>query len=226
VVYQVIDQKGRERYIYSASDWPEPQEIAQSQEPWALLKITSPVSFLGPLFEVLTKLTGKNLTTQYLSEEKVLICYELPLREVITNLYENIKNATSGFASMDYQILGYWPASLVKLDILLSGRKFDIFSRIVSQDQAFVEGKRQVRKLKEILPRQLFSVALQAAVGSKVIARETLSAKGRDVIAPLYGGDYTRKRKLLERQKKGKQELREKGQLHIPQKVFLEMLRA
>jgi GTP-binding protein LepA len=226
VVYKITDRKGEEREIYSASDWPEQFDIVLTQEPWASLKITSPLSFLGPVFDVLSKLSGRHIETQYLSQDKILIVYELPLREVITNLYENIKNATSGFGSTDYQLLGYQPAILIKLDILIAGKKFEAFSKIVPENQAFEEGKKSVQKLKRVLPRQLFSVALQAAAGSKIIARETLSARGRDVIAPLYGGDYTRKMKLLQKQKKGKQELKEKGQLHIPQKVFLEMLRA
>jgi len=225
VLYKIIDRQGQERQIYTASDWPEVFDIQETREPWTILKITLPLSFIGRIFEVLSKLSGKHLETQHLSQEKVLISYELPLREIITNLYENIKNATSGFASMDYQVLGYRPAQLVKLDILISGKNFEAFSRIVPENKAFEEGRRQVQKLKKALPRQLFSVALQAAVGSHIIARETLSAKGRDVIAPLYGGDYTRKLKLLQKQKKGKQELKEKGQLHIPPKVFLEMLR-
>ncbi|MBI4359116.1 MAG: elongation factor 4 [Candidatus Nealsonbacteria bacterium] len=225
VVYQILDRKGQSQKIYTASDWPESFDIQEAQEPWAILKITLPLGFIGQVFEVLTKLSGRHLETKHLSQEKVLIIYELPLREIITSLYENIKNSTSGFASMDYQILGYRPASLVKLEILISGKKFEAFSRIVPEAKAFEEGKKQVQKLKKTLPRQLFSVALQAAIGSRVIARETLSAKGRDVIAPLYGGDYTRKLKLLQKQKKGKQELKEKGQLHLPQKVFLEMLR-
>ena len=225
VVYKIIDHRRQERQIYSASDWPEPPEIILSQEPWALLKIATPLSFLNPVFEVLNRFSGRHLENQYLSQEKVLIVYEMPLREIIGNLYEQLKACSSGFASMDYQFLGWRPAQLVKLDILIAGKKFEAFAKIVPENLAFEEGKKQVRKLKEILPQQLFAVALQAAVGGKVIARETLSSRGRDVIAPLYGGDYTRKRKLLEKQKKGKQELKEKGQLHLPQKVFLEMLR-
>ncbi|MDP2930459.1 MAG: EF-Tu/IF-2/RF-3 family GTPase, partial [bacterium] len=226
VVYRIIDNRDKEREIYTAADWPEPYEIKEMKEPWMTLRIASPISYIGPVFEVLSKLSGKHLETKHLGQEKVLISYEMPLREIIINLYENIKNATSGYASIDYQPLGYRLARLVKLDVLISGKKFEAFSKIVPEDKSFEEGKKTVQKLKQVLPRQLFSVALQAAVGAKIIARETLSAKGRDVIAPLYGGDYTRKMKLLEQQKKGKAEMKEKGQLHIPQKVFLEMLRS
>jgi len=226
VVYKIIDSKNEEREIYTAADWPEQFRIKEAKEPWMVLRVATPLSYIGPVFEVLSKLSGKHIDTSHLSHEKIIISYEAPLREIITNLYENVKNSTSGYASIDYQPLGYRLAQLVKLDILISGRKFEAFSKIVPEDKAFEEGKKVVAKLKQALPRQLFSVALQAAIGSKIIARETLSAKGRDVIAPLYGGDYTRKRKLLEQQKKGKQELKEKGQLHIPQKVFLDMLRS
>jgi len=226
VVYKIIDNKDQEKEIYTASDWPDQFLIKESREPWMLLRVATPVSYMGPVFEVLSKLSGNHIETKHLSQEKILVSYEMPLREIIINLYENIKNATSGYASIDYQPLGYRIAQLVKLDILISGKKFEAFSKIVPENKAFEEGKRIVQKLKQTLPRQLFSVALQAALGSKIIARETLSAKGRDVIAPLYGGDYTRKRKLLEKQKKGKAELKEKGQLHIPQKVFLDMLRS
>ena len=180
---------------------------------------------VGQVFEVLSKLSGSHIETKHLSQEKVLISYNLPLREVITNLYENIKNVTSGFASMDYQMSEYKIAELVKLDILIAGKKIEAFAKIVPEQIAYQEGKKQVERLKQTMPRQLFSVPLQAAIGAKIIARETLSAKGKDVTAPLYGGDYTRKLKLLQKQKKGKKELKEKGQLHIPQKVFIEMLR-
>jgi len=225
VLYKIIDRKGKERNVFTASDWPEQYEIQEAQEPWTILKIATPITYIGQVFEVLSKLSGSHIETKHLSQEKVLISYNLPLREVITNLYENIKNVTSGFASMDYQMSEYKIAELVKLDILIAGKKIEAFAKIVPEQIAYQEGKKQVERLKQIMPRQLFSVPLQAAIGAKIIARETLSAKGKDVTAPLYGGDYTRKLKLLQKQKKGKKELKEKGQLHIPQKVFIEMLR-
>ena len=225
VLYKIIDRKGKERNVFTASDWPEQYEIQEAQEPWTILKIATPITYIGQVFEVLSKLSGSHIETKHLSQEKVLISYNLPLREVITNLYENIKNVTSGFASMDYQMSEYKIAELVKLDILIAGKKIEAFAKIVPEQIAYQEGKKQVERLKQTMPRQLFSVPLQAAIGAKIIARETLSAKGKDVTAPLYGGDYTRKLKLLQKQKKGKKELKEKGQLHIPQKVFIEMLR-
>ena len=225
VLYKIIDRKEKERNVFTASDWPEQYEIQEAQEPWTILKIATPITYIGQVFEVLSKLSGSHIETKHLTQEKVLISYNLPLREVITNLYENIKNVTSGFASMDYQMSEYKIAELVKLDILIAGKKIEAFAKIVPEQIAYQEGKKQVERLKQTMPRQLFSVPLQAAIGAKIIARETLSAKGKDVTAPLYGGDYTRKLKLLQKQKKGKKELKEKGQLHIPQKVFIEMLR-
>ncbi|MFC1789536.1 elongation factor 4, partial [Patescibacteria group bacterium] len=149
-----------------------------------------------------------------------------PLREIIVGFYDNLKSVTQGFASMNYEILGYRSGDLVKLEILVSGKKEEAFSKIVRKKDDFIEGKKIVSKLKEVLPPQLFTVSLQAAVSGKIISRATISAKRRDVTASLYGGDYTRKRKLLEKQKKGKKELKLKGEIRIPQKVFLEMFQS
>jgi len=154
------------------------------------------------------------------------LIYEVPLREIVNkNFYDKLKSVSQGFASMNYEIVDWRPGNFVKLDILILGKKEEALSRIVSEKEAEREGRRAVEKLKEVLPPQLFSVPLQAAVGGKVIARETMKALRRDVIAPLYGGDYTRKRKLLEKQKKGKKELKEKGSIRIPPGVFLEMFK-
>ena len=145
------------------------------------------------------------------------------MKEIITGFYETLKSATQGYASMNYEILGYKKADLVKLEILVAGKKEEVFSKIVPRLKAEQEGRKMVRKLKELLPPQLFPVPLQAAVGGKIVARETLRARGKNVTAPLYGGDYTRKKKLLEKQKRGKKRLKEKGRITIPPKVFLEM---
>ena len=147
------------------------------------------------------------------------------MRQILTGFYDRLKGVSQGFASMNYQILDWRPADLEKLEILIAGKKEEAFSRIVSKNEAEKEGRAVVKKLKEFLPPQLFSVPLQAILGGKIIARETLRARGKDVIAPLYGGDYTRKRKLLEKQKKGKKELKEKGKVNIPSRVFLEIFK-
>jgi GTP-binding protein LepA len=225
VSYKIIDKKEREFLIKSASEWPALSQIKEILEPWVKLEVMSPNAYLGKVLEILESLKGRQIQTQYFGQDKVLLIYEVPLREMIISFYDKIKGQTQGFASMNYEILGYRPADLVKLEILIAGRKEDAFSKIVPKERVFEEGKKIVKKLKEILPPQLFSVALQAVISGKIIARETIRARGKDVIAPLYGGDYTRKRKLLEKQKKGKKELKEKGRVRIPSRVFLEMMK-
>jgi len=225
VSFQIIDKKDRSFFVKSASEWPDPSQIKESLEPWIRLEIITPANYLGQVFKILEELETKSVRNQYLGKEKVVLFCEVPLREIIVSFYEKLKSQTQGFASMNYDILDFRPADLVKLEILIAGKKEAAFSRIVPDQNSIQEGKKLVKKLKEVLPAQLFSVALQAVVGGKIIARETIRARGKDVIAPLYGGDYTRKRKLLERQKKGKRELKEKGEVKIPQKAFLEILK-
>jgi len=225
VIYKIIDQEGKEILIYNPADWPALQQIKEIEEPWVKLEVLTPTNFLGQVLEILEDLEGKYLERKYFGQDKVLLIYKVPLREIITGFFDKLKGQTQGFASMNYQILGYKKGDLVKLEILITGKKEEAFSKIVPRNRAFEEGKRMVKKLKEILPPQLFSVAIQAAVSGKIVARETIRARGRDVIAPLYGGDYTRKRKLLEKQKKGKKRLKEIGKVRIPQNVFLEIFR-
>ncbi len=226
VVYKIINQKEKETFVYSPSDWPPSTEIKEAQEPWVKIEIMTPTSYLGEVSDLLKSSEGNLIETKYFTSDKLLLIYEIPLREIIIGFYDKLKGRTQGFASMNYEVLGYRLADLVKLEILIAGKQEEAFSKIVPKASAFKEGKRIVEKLKEILPSQLFSVSLQAAVSGKIIARETMKANRRDVIAPLYGGDYTRKRKLLEKQKKGKKELKEKGRIRIPPRVFLEMLRS
>jgi GTP-binding protein LepA len=226
VIYNIIGLKGRETLIFNPADWPESFKIKEVQEPWARLEVLTPTVFMGQTLEILESLEGKQVETKYFSQERVFLVYEVPLREIIAGFFDKLKGQTKGFASMNYELLGFRKGDLVKLEILVAGKKEEALSRIVPSLKAFEEGKRIVTKLKEILPAQLFSVPIQAAIGGKIIARETMRAKGRDVIAPLYGGDYTRKRKLLEQQKRGKKELKEKGEVRIPQKVFLEIFRS
>jgi len=225
VSYKIINQKDKEVLIYSASDWPDPIEIKESQEPWIRLEIITPQKFLGSILELLKQSRGVKIETKYLLSDKLLLIYEIPLREVIIEFYDKLKGVSQGFASMNYEILGYKKGDLVKLEVLIAGEIEEAFSRIVPKEQAFEEGKKMVKKLKKALPPQLFSVPLQAAVRGKVLARETIRARRKDVTASLYGGDVTRKRKLLERQKRGKKELKEKGRIRIPSKIFLEMFK-
>ncbi len=226
VVYKIINQKEKEIFIYSPSDWPPSTEIKEAREPLVKIEIMTPTSYLGEVSDLLKNSEGNLIETKYFTSNKLLLIYEVPLRKIIIGFYDDLKSRTQGFASMNYKILGYRPGDLVQLEILIAGKREEAFSKIVPKASAFKEGKRIVEKLKEVLPSQLFSVSLQAAVSGKIIARETMKAKGRDVTAPLYGGDYTRKRKLLEKQKKGKKELKEKGRIQIPPKVFLEMFRS
>lgn len=226
VIYKVVTQNGKERFIYTSADWPERSQISLSQELWVKLQILTPLSYLGQVTELLGNMESRYQRTNYLGTGKAELIYEMPLREIITkNFYDKLKSISQGFASMNYQILDWRPADLVKLDILILGKKEEIFSRIVPTKEAYQEGERIIRKLKETLPAQLFPIPLQAAIGGKIIARETIKARRRDVTAPLYGGDYTRKRKLLEKQKKGKKELAQKGKIRIPAKVFLEIFK-
>lgn len=225
VLYKIIDRKNNEKMIYSAGDWPERVKIQEAQEPWMRLEIITPVNYLGNVSELLKSSKAIQIENKYLSNEKLLLIYEVPLRKIIVGFFDKLKGASQGFASMNYEILGYRSANLVKIDILIAGEKEDIFSKIVEIDEAYQEGKKIVSKLKEILPSQLFTVPVQAAISGRIIARETIKARRRDVTAPLYGGDVTRKRKLLERQKKGKKKLKARGQISIPSKVFLEMFK-
>jgi GTP-binding protein LepA len=226
VSYKVITQKSEELLVYSPGDWPDPVEIKETQEPWIKLDIITPQGFLGSILELLQKSRGKQIESKYLRSDRLLLIYEVPLREIIVDFYDQLKGISQGFASMNYEVLEYRKGDLVRLEILIAGEPEEAFSVIVPREKAFEEGKRMVRKLKEVLPTQLFSVPLQAAIRGKVIARETIRASRKDVTAPLYGGDYTRKRKLLERQKKGKKKLKEKGRIQIPSQVFLEMFKS
>jgi GTP-binding protein LepA len=226
VVYRVFDHKDKEVLIYSASDWPEQSKIKKTEEPWVSLEVVAPSSQIGKIMEILKSLKGNYLETNYLSTERVIIVFETPLRGIVANLYDKIKTASQGYASMNYKVIGYKPGKLVKMEIFVAGRKEEALSRIVSEDEAYFEGKKMVEKLKDVLPPQMFSVALQAAIGGKIIARETIKAYMKDVAGYLYGGDVTRKNKLREKQKKGKKLMKEKGRVNVPTKAFLEVFRA
>jgi len=226
VVYKIIAPNDREFFVYSPSEWPDNSRIKEAKELWANLQVLTPISYLGAALELLESIESKNIRTDYIGTEKVELVYQVPLREIINkNFYDKLKGLSKGFASMNYEILDWRKGDFVKLDILILGKREEALSKIVSEKESLKEGKKIVEKLKENLPSQLFAVPLQAMVGGKVIARETLKALRRDVIAPLYGGDYSRKRKLLEKQKKGKKKLKERGKIQIPPQVFLEMFK-
>jgi GTP-binding protein LepA len=227
VVYKIRDTKDKEFLVHSASDWPEnPSSIKNIEEPWVSLEVVAPSNQMGKLMEILKSLKGNYVETSYLTPERAIIIFETPLRGIIANLYDKIKTASQGYASMNYKLLGFRPAKLVKMEILVAGKNEEALSRIVAEDEAYLEGKKMVEKLKDVLPPQQFSVALQAAIGGKIIARETIKAYMKDVAGYLYGGDITRKNKLRDKQKKGKKLMKQKGRVNIPSKAFLEVFRA
>jgi len=218
VVYKVDN-----KFIYSAGDWP--QFFKETEEPWVVLEVITPNRYMSKIIEILKSVRANYLRTDYFSSERMVLVYEAPLREIIVNFYDKLKGASQGYASMSYKFLGFRRAELVKMDVLIAGEKHSAFSKIIPKEKTHQEGRILVEKLKETLPAQQFSVALQAVIGSDVVARETIKARRKDVTGYLYGGDYTRKRKLLEKQKKGKKLLKEKGSVRIPPKVFLEVFK-
>ena len=217
-------EKGREM-ISSASDLPEMDKIEEIKEPWVNLEIITPQNYLGQVMKLLKDLRGQYQDTQYLTVERVLIKYQAPLSEIIVDFYDRLKNISSGYASMNYQLADYRAADLVKLEILVAGQKVEAFSRIIHRQKDYQEARLLVERLKKFIPAHLFAVPAQAMVNGRIIARETIRALKKDVIAGLYGGDYTRKRKLLEKQKKGKKRMKEIGQVKIPPEVFLKVLK-
>lgn len=221
VCYKAIDGKGREVMIYNPNNWSD--DFKEHYEPWTELTLIIGDAYLGRVFELLGGIDGNHIDSRPFGKDRYLIIYEVPLREIIGGFYENLLNVTQGYASMTYVEIGYKKAELVKLEIMIAGREEEAFSKIIPKAKAATEGKKIVTKLKEFLPPQMFAVALQAKVGGKFIARETISARRKDVLAPLYGGDYTRKRKLLEKQKKGKKEMKNRGKLKVPTEVFLKV---
>ena len=222
ICYQIINTNGQKETICSVIDWTEESKIKQTLEQYCEIRIVSPIKFLGKVLELLEGLKPEII---HISTDKVLIKSEIPFREIMANFYDRLKSSTQGYASMDYRFLDWREADLVKLEIFIAGKREEAFSTIVLKQNAYKQGKAMVEKLKKVFPSQLFSVPLQAVVGGNIVARQTVSAKRKDVIAPLYGGDYSRKRKLLEKQKKGKKKLKSRGQLKIPQQVFWKMFK-
>jgi GTP-binding protein LepA len=204
---------------------PPAGDIEAIDEPWVKLSIVTPASYIGALMELSTNRRGSFLTMEYLDPVRVLLTFEMPLAELIVDYYDQLKSRTAGYASMDYEEIGYRPADLVKIDVLVNGEPVDALSLITHRDKAPAVGRQLTSKLKELIPRQMFEVPVQASIGSRVIARETIRAMRKNVLAKCYGGDITRKRKLLEKQKEGKQRMKRVGAVEIPQEAFLAMLR-
>ena len=226
VVYKVRKKNSQETIdIFSPTELPDPSQIEYIQEPYVVLEIIAPSEHLGKIMELMSNTRAEYKTTEYIDESRVQLTFDAPLMDVIVDFHDQLKSVSSGYASMNYEISGYRTSDLVRLDILVAGELIDAFARIVPRTRAQYEGKAVVEKLKDVLPRQNFAVAIQAAIGAKIIARATLSAFRKDVTAGLYGGDITRKRKLLEKQKKGKKRMAQSGKVEIPPEAFLKVLR-
>ena len=225
VSYIVKARDGKEITIFSPAEMPDPSNIESIKEPWAKLEIILPKDRIGSVMKLAENSRAIYQSTNYLSEGRVILNYEVPLINIIVDFYDNLKSISSGFASMNYEQLEFRTGDLIKLDILVAGEEVEAFSRIVPQNKSQEEGKKIVAKLKTAIPRQNFSVALQATISGKIIARETINPFRKDVTAKLYGGDVSRKRKLLEKQKKGKKKMKSFGKVEIPQEAFLSVLK-
>ena len=225
VEYRVRKTNGEVELIDNPADLPPTQNIDFIEEPFFRVSIITPKDYTGTLMELCQSRRGELSKLEYLSPERVELHYHIPLAEVVVDFFDQMKSRTQGYASLDYELSGYQRSQLVRVDLLLNGVPADAFSTIVHRDKAFAYGNRMCEKLKELIPRQMFDVPIQAAIGGKVIARETVKAKRKDVLAKCYGGDITRKRKLLEKQKEGKKKMKSIGRVEVPGDVFISALK-
>ena len=225
VIYKVYKTDGTIIELYNPEDLPTSQEISYIEEPFVTANILTPKDYVGNIMELCQRRRGIYIDMKYLDENRVTLIYEMPLNEIIYDFFDNLKSKTKGYASLDYEFKEYKKSNLVKLDIYINGEKVDALSFIVHKDSSYERGKKMVEKFKTVIPRKLFKIPIQAAIGGQVIARETISAMRKDVLAKCYGGDITRKKKLLEKQKRGKKKMREIGNVEIPQEAFLSVLK-
>lgn len=225
VIYKVHKTSGEVIELYNPVDLPPATEIKMMEEPIMKAEIMIPKEFVGNVMKVCQERRGTYTDMRYLDEARVTLEYDLPLNEIIYDFFDTIKSKTKGYASVDYEFKEYRKADLVKLDLLINNENVDALSFIVHKDSAYDRGRKMAEKLKKVIPRQLFEVPIQAAIGGKIIARETISAMRKDVLAKCYGGDITRKKKLLEKQKRGKKKMREIGTVQVPQEAFLAVLK-
>jgi GTP-binding protein LepA len=225
VAYRVTKTSGEQLTIRNPSEMPDPHIIETMEEPFVSATVLLPPEYVGAVMDLCQERRGEFKNMQYLSETRVELQYDLPLAEILLDFFNQLKSRTRGYASLDYDHKGYGVTELVKLDILLSGTPVDAFSAIVPKDKAYYIGRNLVAKLREIIPKQMFEVAIQAAIGSKIVARETVKAKRKDVLAKCYGGDISRKRKLLEKQKEGKKRMKTVGRVDVPQEAFMQVLK-
>ncbi len=225
VVYKVEYNDGRTVFIDNPTNYPKPEEIKTASEPIVKAAVITPSVYVGTVMELCTERRGTFIDMKYIDPERVELHYELPLNEIIYDFFDALKSRTKGYASLDYEPIGYKPSSLVKLDVLLNGDPVDALSFIVHSEKAYARARKIVEKLKDNIPRQLFEIPVQAAIGGKIIARETVKALRKDVLAKCYGGDITRKKKLLEKQKEGKKRMRVLGTVQVPQEAFMAVLK-
>ena len=225
VIYKVNKTDGTKFDLYNPTDLPPMQEISSMEEPIVKADIMLPKEYVGNIMELCQDRRGVYKDMKYMDASRVILTYEMPLNEIIYDFFDALKSRSKGYASFDYEIIGYKPSELVKLDIMLNGDVIDAFSIIVHKDKAYTRGRKMAEKLKTTIPRQMFEIPIQAAIGGKVIARETISAMRKDVLAKCYGGYITRKKKLLEKQKEGKKKMRQLGTVDVPQEAFLSILK-
>ncbi|MFC2047036.1 translation elongation factor 4 [Chloroflexota bacterium] len=234
VSFIITKTDGQRLTVTNPDEFPEPTEIEEIEEPWVKISVITPSSFIGALMELLMQSEGTYKHTEYLGQyqpsggkfgQRVRLEYKMPLRCMLTTFYDQMKSRSRGYASLDYEFIGFREAELIKLDVLVNDVPVGAFSRIITPEKAHEVGKAMVAKLKEVIPRQLFKVPIQAAVGSHIVAREDISAKRKDVLAKCYGGDITRKRKLLEKQKEGKKKMKSIGRVEVPKEAFLDVLK-
>jgi GTP-binding protein LepA len=224
VEFEVELTDGETVIVHNPTDWPAAAQIAEVREPVIRASIITPKEYVGAVMELCQERRGQHSGMHYLSAERVQITYDLPLAEVVIDFFDQLKSRTRGYASLDYDVVGLHPADLVKLDVLLAGDPVDALSIIVHRDKAYAAARAMTDRLRDKIPRQQYDVPIQAAIGANVIARETIKAYRKDVISKCYGGDVTRKRKLLEKQKAGKRRMKQVGRVEVPQEAFLAVL--
>jgi GTP-binding protein LepA len=225
VLYRVTTTDGAVTEIDSPAKLPEAGRIDTIEEPIITAMILTPAEHVGGILELCQEKRGVQKGLEYVAKDRVLVTYELPFNEVVLDFYDRLKTISRGYASLDYHVTGYWESPLVKLDILVNGEPVDALSIIVHQDKAYARGRALASKMRQLIPRQMFEVAIQAAIGSRIVARESVKALRKNVLAKCYGGDITRKRKLLEKQKEGKKRMKRVGRVEIPQEAFLAVLK-
>ncbi|MFJ5758079.1 translation elongation factor 4 [Neobacillus sp. NPDC093182] len=225
VIYDVHMTDGNQIKVDNPSNLPDPQKIDHVEEPYVKATMMAPNEYVGAIMELCQQKRGIFINMEYQGENRVSIIYEVPLAEIVYDFFDQLKSSTRGYASFDYELIGYKPSSLVKMDILLNAEKVDALSFIVHKDFAYERGKVIVEKLKELIPRQQFEVPVQAAIGQKIVARSTIKSMGKNVLAKCYGGDISRKRKLLEKQKEGKKRMKQVGSVEVPQEAFMAVLK-